>query len=135
MEHPPDTVKKHLKDEQYKLYKMIWNRPGRPQMNPRSTIRDQVADYHRGDVSGRACVRPPRDGPDPQVRGLAPGGLEGAAELRGRRGSGGAGRGRRGCTRDDEPKEGEAAGREAESTLLPAPTTRSRARCGRLPVA
>ena len=34
MEHPPDTVKKHLKDEQYKLYKMIWNRFVASQMNP-----------------------------------------------------------------------------------------------------
>jgi len=34
MEHPPEAVKKHLKDEQYKLYKLIWNRFVASQMNP-----------------------------------------------------------------------------------------------------
>lgn len=34
MDHPPELVKKHLKDEQYKLYKMIWNRFVASQMNP-----------------------------------------------------------------------------------------------------
>jgi DNA topoisomerase-1 len=30
----PDSIKKHLKDEQYKLYKLIWNRFVASQMNP-----------------------------------------------------------------------------------------------------
>ena len=30
----PDAIKKHLKDEQYKLYKMIWNRFVASQMMP-----------------------------------------------------------------------------------------------------
>ena len=30
----PDSIKKHLKEEQYKLYKMIWNRFVASQMNP-----------------------------------------------------------------------------------------------------
>jgi DNA topoisomerase-1 len=34
MEHPPEAVRKHLKDEQFKLYKMIWNRFVASQMNP-----------------------------------------------------------------------------------------------------
>lgn len=34
LEHTPEAVRKHLKDEQYKLYKMIWNRFVASQMNP-----------------------------------------------------------------------------------------------------
>ena len=34
MDFPPEAVRKHLKDEQYKLYKMIWNRFVASQMNP-----------------------------------------------------------------------------------------------------
>ncbi|MBK8251235.1 MAG: type I DNA topoisomerase [Polyangiaceae bacterium] len=34
MDLPPDVVRKHLKDEQYKLYKLIWNRFVASQMNP-----------------------------------------------------------------------------------------------------
>jgi DNA topoisomerase I len=34
MDLPPEAVKKHLKDEQFKLYKLIWNRFVASQMNP-----------------------------------------------------------------------------------------------------
>ncbi|MEZ4312349.1 MAG: type I DNA topoisomerase, partial [Polyangiaceae bacterium] len=34
MDLPPDVVRKHLKEEQYKLYKMIWNRFVASQMSP-----------------------------------------------------------------------------------------------------
>ena len=34
MDFPPESVRKHLKDEQFKLYKMIWNRFVASQMNP-----------------------------------------------------------------------------------------------------
>jgi DNA topoisomerase I len=34
LEHPPDAIRKHLKDEQYKLYKLIWNRFVASQMVP-----------------------------------------------------------------------------------------------------
>jgi DNA topoisomerase-1 len=34
MELPPDSIKKHLKDEQYKLYKLIWDRFVASQMSP-----------------------------------------------------------------------------------------------------
>ncbi|WP_437669699.1 type I DNA topoisomerase [Sorangium sp. So ce131] len=43
----PDSIKKHLKDEQYKLYKLIWNRFVASQMNPavydRTTVEIDVA--------------------------------------------------------------------------------------------
>jgi DNA topoisomerase-1 len=34
LEFHPDQIRKHLKDEQYKLYKLIWNRFVASQMNP-----------------------------------------------------------------------------------------------------
>jgi DNA topoisomerase-1 len=34
LEHDPESVKKHLKDEQYKLYKLVWNRFFASQMTP-----------------------------------------------------------------------------------------------------
>ena len=43
----PDSIRKHLKDEQYKLYKLIWNRFVGSQMNPavydRTTAEIEVA--------------------------------------------------------------------------------------------
>ncbi|WP_437323115.1 type I DNA topoisomerase [Sorangium sp. So ce381] len=43
----PDSIKKHLKDEQYKLYKLIWNRFVASQMTPavydRTTVEIDVA--------------------------------------------------------------------------------------------
>jgi DNA topoisomerase I len=42
----PDSIKKHLKEEQYKLYKLIWNRFVASQMNPalydRTTVEIEV---------------------------------------------------------------------------------------------
>src|SRR5438876_3446 len=34
MELPPESIRKHLKDEQYKLYKLIWDRFVASQMSP-----------------------------------------------------------------------------------------------------
>jgi DNA topoisomerase-1 len=41
LEMPPDSVKKHLKDEQYKLYKLIWDRFVASQMS--DAVYDQTA--------------------------------------------------------------------------------------------
>lgn len=41
LELPPDTVKKHLKDEQYKLYKLIWDRFVASQMS--DAVYDQTS--------------------------------------------------------------------------------------------
>lgn len=41
MEFPPDLVKRHLKDEQFKLYKLIWDRFFASQMSP--AVYDQTS--------------------------------------------------------------------------------------------
>jgi DNA topoisomerase-1 len=41
MELPPDSIRKHLKDEQYKLYKLIWQRFVASQMSP--AVYDQTS--------------------------------------------------------------------------------------------
>ena len=41
LDYPPETVKKHLKDEQFKLYKLVWDRFVASQM--RDAIFDQTA--------------------------------------------------------------------------------------------
>jgi DNA topoisomerase-1 len=41
LEFPPDSIRKHLKDEQYKLYKLIWERFVASQMSP--AVYDQTA--------------------------------------------------------------------------------------------
>jgi DNA topoisomerase-1 len=41
LEFPPDAIKKHLKDEQYKLYKLIWQRFIASQMSP--AVYDQTS--------------------------------------------------------------------------------------------
>lgn len=45
----PDMVKKHLKDEQYKLYKLIWNRFVASQMTP--AVYDRTTIEIQGDVT------------------------------------------------------------------------------------
>ena len=49
----PDAIKKHLKDEQYKLYKMIWNRFVASQMMP------AVYDRTTIDIEGRPSTSKP----------------------------------------------------------------------------
>ncbi len=55
----PDSIKKHLKDEQYKLYKLIWNRFVASQMTPavydRTTVEIQV-EPTRADPSRRTYL-------------------------------------------------------------------------------
>jgi len=41
LDYPPDAVRKHLKDEQYKLYRMIWDRFVASQMN--EAVYDQTS--------------------------------------------------------------------------------------------
>jgi len=41
LEFPPDSIRKHLKDEQYKLYKLIWERFVASQMSP--AVYDQTS--------------------------------------------------------------------------------------------
>jgi DNA topoisomerase-1 len=41
LDYPPDVIKKHLKDEQYKLYRMIWDRFVASQMN--EAVYDQTS--------------------------------------------------------------------------------------------
>ncbi len=41
MDLPPDSIRKHLKDEQYKLYKLIWDRFVASQMSP--AVYDQTS--------------------------------------------------------------------------------------------
>ncbi|AKV03454.1 DNA topoisomerase I [Labilithrix luteola] len=48
LEHTPETVKKHLKDEQYKIYKLIWDRFIASQM------KDAVFDQTSVDIEAKA---------------------------------------------------------------------------------
>ena len=52
VEITPDSIRKHLKDEQYKLYKMIWNRFVASQMNPavydRTTVEIEAVPQRAG---------------------------------------------------------------------------------------
>jgi DNA topoisomerase-1 len=51
--HEPDVIKKYLQNDQYKLYKLIWNRFVASQMNP--AIIDQTSvDVRAGDYTFRA---------------------------------------------------------------------------------
>ncbi|MDI1434373.1 type I DNA topoisomerase [Polyangium sorediatum] len=55
----PESVKKHLKDEQYKLYKLIWNRFVASQMTPAVYDRTTVeihAEPTRGDASRKSYM-------------------------------------------------------------------------------
>ncbi len=54
--YPPEQIRKHLKDEQYKLYKMIWDRFVASQMN--EAVYDQTSvDIAAGDYVLRASGR------------------------------------------------------------------------------
>lgn len=48
LDHPPDSVKKHLKDEQFKIYKLIWERFIASQM------KDAVYDQTTVDIEARS---------------------------------------------------------------------------------
>ncbi len=48
LDHPPDQVRKHLKDEQYKLYKLIWDRFLASQMT------DAIYDQTGVDIEARS---------------------------------------------------------------------------------
>lgn len=48
LEHTPETVKKHLKDEQYKIYKLIWDRFIASQM------KDAIFDQTSVDIEAKA---------------------------------------------------------------------------------
>ena len=52
LDYPPDAVRKHLKDEQYKLYKLIWDRFVASQMK-RGRLRPDER-RHRGEGRGSA---------------------------------------------------------------------------------
>lgn len=52
LEHPPEQVKKHLKDEQYKLYKLIWDRFLASQMVP------AVYDQTQVDIEAKVAGKP-----------------------------------------------------------------------------
>ena len=51
LEYPPDTVRKHLKDEQFKLYKLIWERFVASQM------KDAIFDQTSIDVEAKAGTK------------------------------------------------------------------------------
>lgn len=51
LEYPPDTVKKHLKEEQYKIYKLIWDRFVASQM------KDAVFDQTSLDVEATPATK------------------------------------------------------------------------------
>jgi DNA topoisomerase I len=53
LELPPDLIRKHLKEEQYKLYKLIWDRFLASQMTP--AVYDQTAVEVQGDVPGESA--------------------------------------------------------------------------------
>ncbi len=56
LDYPPDAIRKHLKDEQYKLYRMIWDRFVASQMN--EAVYDQTAvDIEAGTYTLRASGR------------------------------------------------------------------------------
>jgi DNA topoisomerase I len=55
LEHSPDSIKKHLKDEQYKLYKLIWDRFFASQMLP--AVYDQTTFDIEGKVTGKATFK------------------------------------------------------------------------------
>jgi len=54
LDYPPDSIKKYLKDEQYKLYKMIWERTLASQMAP--AVYDQTAVDIEATVKGNGAV-------------------------------------------------------------------------------
>ena len=75
----PESVRKHLKDEQFKLYKLIWERFVASQMTPAvydQTSVDIEADAANGDEHD---VRPARERAHPQVQRLARGLRQGRA--------------------------------------------------------
>ncbi len=97
LELPPESVRKHLKDEQFKLYKLIWERFVASPDDARGLRPDERR--HRGEAGERRCdLRPARERTHPEVQRLARGlrqgraGEVGAARRRGRRrqGRGGA---------------------------------------------
>ena len=57
----PDAIKKHLKEEQYKLYKLIWNRFVASQMTPaiydRTTVETQAKVTHSDALFGEYLLR------------------------------------------------------------------------------
>jgi len=55
LELPPDSIRKHLKDEQYKLYKLIWDRFIASQMSP--AVYDQTGVDIEAKVSGNGGHR------------------------------------------------------------------------------
>ena len=69
----PDSIRKHLKDEQYKLYKMIWNRFVASQMTPAVYDRTSVdIEAKPADRVARLCeLRLPRQRPNPEVQRMA----------------------------------------------------------------
>jgi len=68
IDYPPDVVRKHLKDEQYKLYKLIWDRFVASQMV------EAIYDQTGVDIEARGAKR---SGPSD------PGGVGGGAPDRG----------------------------------------------------
>jgi DNA topoisomerase-1 len=131
MDLPPEAVRKHLKDEQYKLYKMIWNRFVASQMNP--------AVYDRTTPTSRPCGERRLQR---VVYGLRATGriqkfagwlqvTEGQQSFAGRgRGRGhGRRRGRRGSARSRGAAEGEAARRRRARPCSPISTRASAAPC------
>ena len=73
LELTPESVRKHLKDEQFKLYKLIWDRFVACQMTPAVYDQTSVDIEAKPADATRTRLRPPRQRPHPQVRRLARG--------------------------------------------------------------
>ena len=87
----PESVRKHLKDEQFKLYKLIWDRFVASQMTPAVYDQTSVDIEAKPRTARRRHVRAARERARPQVQRLARGVRQGrarevgAARRRGRR--------------------------------------------------
>src|SRR5262249_22149129 len=69
MDLPPDVVHKHLKDEQYKLYKLIWQRFVASQMSP--AVYDQTSVDIEAAVAGAGDKKPRGEGRSGQKNGMS----------------------------------------------------------------